>query len=472
MLVSAIDSPAQPAQLVNAFQNLTFTQPIYGTHSPDGTNRMFIVQQNGIIRVFPNDSAVSSSAMRTFLNIQNKLSSTGGEEGLLGMAFHPNYAVNGYFYVNYTAPSPLRTVVSRYKVSTADSNKADSLSEFKIIEINQPYTNHNGGMLEFGPDGYLYIGMGDGGNGNDPGNRAQDSTQLLGKMLRIDINDTTVTTHYRIPPDNPFAGFGPSVRKEIWALGLRNPWRFSIDPQSGELWVGDVGQGAREEVDLVQKGKNYGWRIMEGMICTPGIPGCNTTGLTLPIKDYDRGIGSTITGGYIYRGSRRPSLRGAYIYADFGNGKIWMLRYNGSLTADSLLIDSPYNISSFGTDQSQELYIMSYSNGRIYRFSSNESTYADTTVNNTLPANFILFQNFPNPFNPGTSIRYVLRQNSHTSLKIYDVLGREVLSLVHEVVPSGLHNVPVERGTLTSGLYFYRLTVGGHTETKAMILLR
>lgn len=234
MLVSAIDSPAQPAQLVNAFQNLTFTQPIYGTHSPDGTNRMFIVQQNGIIRVFPNDSAVSSSAMRTFLNIQNKLSSTGGEEGLLGMAFHPNYAVNGYFYVNYTAPSPLRTVVSRYKVSTADSNKADSLSEFKIIEINQPYTNHNGGMLEFGPDGYLYIGMGDGGNGNDPGNRAQDSTQLLGKMLRIDINDTTVTTHYRIPPDNPFAGFGPSVRKEIWALGLRNPWRFSIDPQSGE----------------------------------------------------------------------------------------------------------------------------------------------------------------------------------------------------------------------------------------------
>ena len=364
------EASSQGVQLVNAFPNLTFTKPLFLTHSNDGTNRIFVVQQNGRVMVFPNDSTVALAT--TFLDISSKLSSIGGEQGLLGLAFHPNYDTIGYFYVNYTAPNPRRTVVARYSVSSTNPNVADPLSEFIIVEINQPYSNHNGGMIAFGLDGYLYIGMGDGGSGNDPLNNGQDSTKLLGKMLRIDVNDTTATQHYAIPSDNPFAGNTQGYREEIWALGMRNPFRFSFDPATGQLWAGDVGQVTREEVDLIERGKNYGWKIMEGSICLPGGGVCDTTGLTLPIKDYGRGLGTTVTGGYIYRGYRRPDLAGAYIYGDFGSGRIWMLRYeNGQLTADSLLINTSYLISSFGVDEDQELYVCSYSytgNTSIYRF--------------------------------------------------------------------------------------------------------
>ncbi len=369
-LLISTEASSQGVQLVNAFPNFTFTKPLFLTHSNDGTNRIFVVQQDGLIKVFPNDSTATSTI--TFLNISSKLSSTGGEQGLLGLAFHPNYDSNGYFYVNYTAPSPRRTVVARYSVSSTNPNVADPLSEFIIVEINQPYSNHNGGMIAFGLDGYLYIGMGDGGSGNDPLNNGQDSTKLLGKMLRIDVNDTTATQHYVIPSDNPFAGNTQGYREEIWALGMRNPFRFSFDPATGQLWAGDVGQVTREEVDLIERGKNYGWKIMEGSICRPGGGVCDTTGLTLPVKDYGRGLGTTVTGGYIYRGYRRPDLAGAYIYGDFGSGRIWMLRYeNGQLTADSLLINTSYLISSFGVDEDQELYVCSYSysgNTSIYRF--------------------------------------------------------------------------------------------------------
>jgi glucose/arabinose dehydrogenase len=234
---------AQPVQLVNAFPLLAFNQAVYLTHGGDGTDRIFVVQQDGFIKVFPNDSLSGSAA--DFLNIADKLSSPGGEEGLLGLAFHPNYSTNGYFYVNYTAPNPLRTVVARFSVSSTDPNKADSLSEYRIIEIVQPYSNHNGGMISFGLDGFLYIAMGDGGAGNDPENRAQDRTSLLGKILRIDVNDTTATRRYRIPADNPFFGNPNGYKEEIWAWGLRNPFRFSIDSMSGQLWAGDVGQADR-----------------------------------------------------------------------------------------------------------------------------------------------------------------------------------------------------------------------------------
>jgi glucose/arabinose dehydrogenase len=204
--------------------------------------------------------------------------------------------------------------------------------------------------------------MGDGGSGNDPNNRAQDSTQLLGKMLRINVDNVVPPATYSIPSDNPFVAFGPNVRKEIWALGMRNPWRWSFDAVSGELWVGDVGQNDWEEVDLIEKGKNYGWRIMEGFNCNPNIGGCNPTGLTPPIKEYSHSLGFSVTGGYVYRGYRRPELYGAYVYADYGSGRIWKLRYiNGMITEDSLLYDAPYSISSFGEDQDHELYIVRYS---------------------------------------------------------------------------------------------------------------
>ena len=308
VILSVRSGSAQTVSLVKAFPQLTFNTPVFLTHAGDGTNRIFVVQQDGNILVFPDDSSVA--AARTFLHITPKLSAVSGEEGLLGLAFHPQYGTNGYFYVNYTAPNPLRTVVARYRVLSGDPDRADSTSEFKIIEINQPFTNHNGGMLSFGPDGYLYMGMGDGGSGNDPLGNGQSMTTLLGKMLRIDVNDTTASLHYRIPPDNPFAGNSSGWREEIWALGMRNPWRWSFDPPTGKLWAGDVGQDTREEVDIITKGGNYGWNIMEGTICRPPTTTCDTAGLTLPIKDYTHALGIAVTGGYVYRGSRVPFLCG------------------------------------------------------------------------------------------------------------------------------------------------------------------
>jgi glucose/arabinose dehydrogenase len=449
---------SQPLQLINAFPALSFTQPIFLTHSGDGTNRVFVVQQTGQIRVFPNDSLVASSAI--FLNITSLISASSGEEGLLGLAFHPQYAANGYFYVNYTAPNPLRTVISRFKVSTSDPNVADPASEFKILEFNQPFTNHNGGMLAFGPDGYLYIGAGDGGSGGDPNNNGQNLSVLLGKILRIDVNGTGPGMNYRIPADNPFAGNGSGYREEIWAYGLRNPWRFSFDYSTGRLWAGDVGQDSREEVDIIEKGGNYGWRIMEGFACYNPSSGCNQAGLTLPIKDYDHTVGKSITGGYIYHGSRRQDLQGAYIYGDYVAGKIWMLRYSGgTVTADSLLLSTGKNLSSFGTDQQNELYVLSYSGSvqtAVYRFNSSVST-AIGGISSDVPNALSLQQNYPNPFNPSTVIRFGLPVRSNITIRLLNVLGQVVRVLVDTELSAGFHEIMLNADGMSSGLYFCRL---------------
>ena len=473
LLVFACAVPAafsQKVSLVKAFPRLTFNSPVFLTHAGDGTNRIFVIQQDGNIFVFPNDSSAASD--KTFLRITPKLSDISGEQGLLGLAFHPQYAANGYFYVNYTAPNPLRTVVARYHVPSGTPDRADSSSEFKIIEINQPFTNHNGGMLAFGPDGYLYMGMGDGGSANDPDTNGQHMTTLLGKMLRIDVNDTTASVHYRIPPDNPFAGNSSGWKEEIWARGMRNPWRWSFDPPTGVLWVGDVGQDTREEVDIITKGGNYGWNIMEGTICRPPTTGCDTAGLILPIKDYTHALGIAVTGGYVYRGSRVPFLTGAYVYGDYGSGRIWMLRYaNGSLTADSLLLQAPFAISSFGTDQQNELYVVSYATGAsIYRFAGSGTTSAGR--GGDLPSRFALDQNYPNPFNPSTLIAYRIPGSSHVSLRVFDILGREVATLVDEVQAAGEHSAAFGGGENASGVYVYRLVTRYGSLVKSMTLVR
>ena len=462
---------SQGVSIVNAFPNLTFSNPIFLTSAGDGTRRLFVVQQNGLIKVFQNDSAATTA--KTFLNITGKLSSPTNEEGLLGLAFHPDFSSNGYFYVNYTAPNPLRTVVARYRVRQDDQDRADSLSEFKILEINQPFTNHNGGMIAFGPDRYLYIGMGDGGDANDPDSNGQNRSVLLAKILRIDVDDTTATTHYAIPPDNPFAGNSSGWREEIWAWGFRNPWRWSFDPPTRQLWVGDVGQGAREEVDIVEKGKNYGWRIMEGTICRPGGGTCDTTGLTLPIKDYPHTNGNiAITGGYVYRGYRQPFLIGAYVYADYGTGRIWMLRYeNGGLTADSLLLKATFPISSFGTDENGELYIVSYlGTAGIYRFAG--EALVGVRADRSVPAFFALDQNFPNPFNPSTSISYQLPESGRIRLAVYDLLGRTVAVLVDGWATAGVHRGNWNAAGAASGVYICRLTAPTGTRTIKMLLVR
>jgi glucose/arabinose dehydrogenase len=467
----------QSLELVEGFPNLTFTQPVFLTPCGDTSNRLFVLQQNGVIRLFTNDSAVASSTV--FLDISAKLSASSGEEGLLGLAFHPEFASNGYFYVDYTAPNPLRTVVSRFQVSATDPNKADPGSELVMLEINQPYTNHNGGMLAFGPDGDLYIGTGDGGSGGDPLGNGQNRGVLLGKILRIDINVPGATTNYSIPADNPFALNTSGYREEIWAYGLRNPWRFSFDPATGQLWAGDVGQSAREEIDVILKGHNYGWNIMEGFDCYNPPSGCDQAGLTLPIKDYDHSLGIAVTGGYVYRGSARPELYGAYIYGDYGSGRIWMLRYNGtSLSADTMLLQAPFNISSFGTDEQGELYTLSYSTGKIFRFNRSSASEVGPVSLPQAPARFALEQNYPNPFNPETRIRYSLASTSRVRLLICNELGETLSVLVSREQPAGSYSAVFDGSLLPSGIYLCHLEAvpldGGkaYSDTKKLLLLR
>lgn len=393
-------------QVVNAFPNLpTFPFPVFLCGAGDNTNRIFVTDLYGKIYVFPNDSNVAASQMKIFLDIIN-LARYDGEMGLLGLAFHPNYASNGYFYVNYNNVNDGRTTISRFSRSIADPNKADSLSELKLLEIYQPYDNHKGGQMMFGQDGYLYIGMGDGGNQGDPGNRAQNPDTLLGKVLRIDVNNTSGGHNYSIPPDNPYAISGGA--KEVYALGFRNPWRFSQDSVTGLIYVADVGQNNYEEVDILQKGKNYGWHITEGTHCYNPAVGCDTSGITMPIKEYSHAIGCSVIGGGIYHGQRRPELDGAYIYGDYCSGNISMFRYkNGVVTQDSMLIDTPNLILSFGQDENKEMYCLCQ-NGIVYRF--NKSTLT-TNVNITaIPDG--LYDNVNNRLNMKDSVRIYLRENA------------------------------------------------------------
>ncbi len=325
-------------------------------HAGDGSGRVFIVEQQGTIRVLKNERL----SEKLFLDIRDRVTS-GGEKGLLGLAFHPNFSKNRRLFVNYTSPAGgLHTVISEFKIGD-NPNEADPKSERALLTIPQPYSNHNGGNIVFGPDGYLYIGMGDGGSGNDPHGNGQNIGTLLGKMLRIDINKKEKGRAYGVPRDNPFVG-QKNAAPEIWAYGLRNPWRYSFDPVTGLLYAGDVGQVDREEIDVIRRGRNYGWNIMEGTICTPGVnPNCDKKGLELPIYDYPRSEGTTVIGGYVYRGSAIPNLCGAYIYGDYGNGRIWALRYDGrSVTDHRLLLETHRSISSFGEDEQREIYVVDH----------------------------------------------------------------------------------------------------------------
>ncbi len=330
------------------------SNPLYVTHAHDGSGRLFVVEQGGKIKVLQP----GSSTPTVFLDIET-LVVFSGERGLLGLAFHPNYETNGRFFVHYTRGSDGVNVIAEYQVSLADPNVADT-TEIEILPIPQPFDNHNGGMIEFGPDGFLYIGKGDGGSSRDPGNRAQNINELLGKILRIDIDTPNGPVLYSSPPDNPFFGKIPGL-DEIWAVGLRNPWRFSFDRQTGDIYIGDVGQGALEEIDFQAAasagGLNYGWRIFEGSICTNlGPDPCSPpTPYTFPITEYGHSGGRcSITGGYVYRGARASLPYGSYIFGDFCTGEIFIFDTGGQ----EVLLDTNRNISSFGEDEAGELYVV------------------------------------------------------------------------------------------------------------------
>jgi glucose/arabinose dehydrogenase len=361
--------------LQNAFPNLSFSDPLFLTHAGDGTNRVFVVEQDGIIKVFKNSP--SADEAKIFLNITDRVTS-GGERGLLGLAFHPNYETNGYFYVNYTytVSGNLRTKVSRFSV-TNNPDSADKNSEYELFNFSQPYSNHNGGWVGFGPgDGYLYIATGDGGSGGDPQNNAQNITNLLGKILRIDVDSGTP---YSIPSTNPFYDSTGNVKKEIFAWGLRNPWRCSHDPVTGWLWAADVGQNNWEEIDLIENGKNYGWRCYEGNH-PYNLTGCNYPEYIFPVWEYGHNPECSITGGYVYRGPNVPEISGKYIYGDYCSAKIWSLQYDGiNPPVNTLLLTAPSSITSFGVDEESELFV-ALSNGKIYRFNPTVSINAPSDL--------------------------------------------------------------------------------------------
>ncbi len=328
----------------------------------DGTGRLFLVQQSGVIRIWREGALLAGN----FLDLRGRIS-TGGERGLLGLAFPPGFAEKRYLYVNYTNPGG-STVVSRWRVSGANENQADAGSEQILLTVAQPFANHNGGQLQFGPDGMLYIGLGDGGSANDPQNHGQNPRSLLGKMLRINVEPNLA--RYEVPADNPFVG-NASYLPEIWASGLRNPWRYAFDRETGDLYMADVGQNAFEEISFQpaasRGGENYGWVTMEGFNCVRS--GCNTQGLTLPVHVYPRSDGVSITGGYVYRGNRFANLRGMYLYGDYVTGKLWGLRRQGDQWVNQLLIDlgRSFSISTFGEDADGELFIANYGSGEVFR---------------------------------------------------------------------------------------------------------
>lgn len=368
LLFSANESSAQYKMRV-AFPNLaTFNNPIEMVNAGDGTNRLFVAQQRGLIYVFQNTPNVSSR--KTFLDLTGKVSATGSETGLLGVAFHPDYENNRYFYIDYTfdSASLLWSRISRFQTSISNPDTAVRSTERILMTVAQPFSNHNGGKIAFGPDGYLYISFGDGGSGGDPGNRAQNRTLLLGKILRINVDSTQTGLSYAIPPTNPYYQNTDGFREEIYVYGVRNVWKFSFDKTTGKLWAGDVGQSAWEEIDIFESGKNYGWNKMEGFYCYGT---CDTTGkgFTRPIYNYSHSLGQSITGGYVYRGAQLPGLYGKYLYADYGFGTLWSLEYDGiNPPANTTLQDTSWLISSFGEDENNEVYILRYSStGSIYK---------------------------------------------------------------------------------------------------------
>jgi len=374
MICAPVAASDPPSDLTLDLMVGGFTRPVAVTGAGDGSGRLFVVEQAGRIRIIDEGAVLGTD----FLDIRSLVESTSGEQGLLGLAFHPAYATNDYFYVNYThdppGAGPDVTRISRIQVSVADPDVASPASEAVLMTIIQDESNHNGGDLHFGPDGYLYIALGDGGGSQDPNARGQDLGTLLGKILRVDVDGAIP---YAVPADNPFVDDAGAL-DEIWAYGLRNPWRFSFDLATGDLLIGDVGQGAVEEIDYQPAdsggGENFGWSCMEGDVVQDFNP-CDGSPLTLPVLVYGHGLGCSVTGGYRYRGVI-GGFQGRYVFGDFCSGRIWFAIPGGSGWVANEWSDTALRISSFGEDEDGELYVVDLGGG-IYRFVSPSAIFAD-----------------------------------------------------------------------------------------------
>lgn len=445
----ALQISAQPQIQLTEFAT-GLNQPLSITNM--GDERLFVLEQGGQIQIVNPDGGINAEP---FLDISDRIVS-GGEQGLLGMDFHPDYSNNGYFYVNYTNTEG-NTHISRFSVSETDPDIALPDSEMILLSIDQPYTNHNGGNIVFGPDDYLYIGTGDGGAGGDPEDRAQDSTTLLGKMLRIDVDGGNP---YGIPADNPFAG-NPAAEDEIWALGMRNPWRFSFDRLTGDLWIADVGQNEYEEVNLEPAvsdgGLNYGWRCYEGNH-EYNLQGClSADHYTFPVHEYSHSAtgGCSVTGGFVYRGTQYPAMQGNYFFADYCSDEIWTLYDDGGEWMLSSQGEYPgNNFSAFGEDADGELYITGISSGILYKISDTTTTGVQEQVD-MLSANV-----YPNPFQRKINIETANSAEVH----IYSTAG--------ELLRTATINsdaMQLDLSDLKAGIYFMQFKQNGKSEYRKII---
>lgn len=444
--------------------------------APPGDDRLFVVQRTGRIRIFDQQG----TDLGVFLDVEDSTTISILEGGLLGLAFPPDFATDPRFVIHHTDLAG-HTKIVRYTVSAADPDVADPASREVLLTVNQPYENHNGGHLEFGPDGMLYIALGDGGAAGDPQNRAQDDATFLGKMLRIDVSPAV---GYAVPPDNPFVGQAPL--DEIWAKGLRNPWSFAFDSDTGDLYIADVGEDVQEEIDVQPAGsaggENYGWRLMEGTGCYNPSSGCDDGSLVHPAHTYAHAASPrncSISGGYVYRGAGFPGLRGRYVFADFCSDRIWSMAWTPAGGATGLVDHTAAftpaggygSIAAFGQDGHGELYVLDFERGRAYRIVDEPTAVPGS------PDAARLAQNSPNPFNPATEIAYaVAAGGERVRLTVYDLAGRPVRTLVDDVLPPGAQTARWD-GTRDdgrpagSGVYVYRLVQGRTAVSRKMVLL-
>jgi len=467
--------------LRRAFAPNRFAEPVLLTHAGDGSNRVFVVELFGQIKVMPNRDDVVAT---TFLDITDRVThNVRAQAGLLTLAFHPQHETNGLLYVYYSSGRSTSRL-SEFHVSD-DPDVVDPDSERIVLEVIQTGFHHNGNHLAFGPDGMLYASQGTGGTDEDQAN-GQIATNLMGTIYRIDVDARSPGLEYGIPPDNPFVGNSDGWREEIWVYGMRNPWRFSFDHQTGQLWEGDVGWGIWEEINMIEKGGNYGWVTMQGAQCNSttdrdsAIPDCDRDGLVVPLFQYGHSDGdaASVTGGIVYRGQRLGGLRGAYIYGDFVDGRIWGLRYeNGQVQSNDVIanVEAP---ASFGEDEGGEVYICAFERGWIYTFEPppNEPT-AVLTETPYVPQAHTLHQNHPNPFNPETLIQFELGVRGRVMLAVFNMAGQKVATLVESEMEAGAHAAiwdgrDDDGNTRASGVYLYRLEVGSFVQTKKLVLIR
>lgn len=480
LLLACIGGSSVKAQYVlqDVFPTLTFNSITECQTAPDPANRLFVVSQKGLIYVL--DMTTNPPTQKTFLDISSRVSpsSSGSEVGLLGLAFHPSYVTNRYFYVDFTnTPSggSLTSYIARYEVSPTNPDSALRSTETIFLTQTQPFSNHNGGKIAFGPDGYLYIAFGDGGSAGDPNGNGQNRATLLGKILRIDVNTPGGGNQYSIPPTNPYFG-STQYKQEIYSYGMRNPWRFAFDVPTGRLYCADVGQSAREEVDLIVSGGNYGWNVMEGFLCYSPSSGCDTSGKIKPIIDFTRTDAGSISGGYVVRSSPQlPALEGQYLVGDYVTKKVFAVNYTGvgtpSATA-TLLLTASTVVSTWGVDKAKNHYACTYTTaGKLLKLV--DTRVAVNNYSSEIPDQYYLMQNYPNPFNPTTKITFAVPQSGNASLVVYDNMGRIVETIVNnENLNTGFYTKEFNASRLSSGVYYYKFTTGNFSETKKMLLVK